>query len=292
MKKPIELRSLRDFGQVINDSFTFFKDNFKPLFTILLIICGFFILIGTVSSIFTYLKMIGVYSGGYHIYNQPGYSVSYIINVIVNLFIIMLTQAFIHLVTLCYISVYLQKNNTTPTLTEVWDYFKYYFLRMLGSGILILVSLSIGFVLCLLPGIYLMPIFYLIIPIIVVENSTFGYAYTKSFRLIKGNWWLVFGVIFIMSLIISMASSFVSIPITVITLGSKFLTLRSFTLPVIIIFSALRNVLMLAYALPTIAVTLCYFSLSEQKDGIGLLNRIDKFGKSDISDPSLPGEQY
>ncbi len=292
MKQPIELRRLRDFGQVINDSFTFLKENFKPLFKALLIICGFFILISTISSVFAYLNMGGAFNFNVNANDLGSRPAGYFISLMVNIFILIITQSFIHLVTLCYISVYLQKQNLTPTLSEVWDYFKFYFFRVVGSGILIFLILMIGTMLCFIPGIYLMPIMYLVIPIIIIENSSFRYAFNKSFVLIKDNWWLVFGVIFIMSLIISVASSIASIPISILTVGSKFFTAKSYTLPLIIIFSALKNILLLAYSLPAIAISLCYFNLSEQKDGTGLLDRIERLGKSVPNTQNLPTEEY
>jgi hypothetical protein len=291
MKQPIELRKVRDFGQTINDSFTFFKENLKPLLKALFVICGFFIVIGCISTASTYLNMSSFYGMDSNRFDSAK-PMAYIINVLINAFIVLLTQAFIHLTTLCYISVYLEKNNTTPTLPEVWGYFRYYFFRVLGSSIVIFLLLMTGFVFCVIPGIYLMPIVYLIIPIIVIENSSFGYAFNKSFRIIKENWWMVFGVIFIMSLIISISGSIASIPLTVIGMGGKFLSLKSFQLPLIIIFSILHNMIMLAYALPAIAICMCYFSLSEQKDGTGLLGRIDRIGKDNDDAPPLPSEEY
>jgi hypothetical protein len=291
MKQPIELRKLRDFGQIINDSFTFLKENFKPLFKSLFIICGFFILVGIVSTVFTYMNISTVFNLNINSYAQSK-PLEYFISAFVSAFILLITQAFIYLVTLCYISVYLQKNNATPTLEEVWGYFRYYFFRVLGSTILIYFILIIGFMLCIIPGIYLAPVSYLIIPIIVIENSSFGYAFNKSFRLIKNNWWLVFGVIFIMSLIVGVASSIVSLPITIITLGDRFLSLKGFKLPLLIVFSVLRNILLLAYVLPAIAVCLCYFNLAEEKDGTGLLDRIGKLGKSNDDQTTLPAEEF
>ena len=293
MNQPIELRKSRDFGQIINDSFTFFKENFKPLTTALLIITGLFLIAGTISNVVSSLSMIDMYSS--NIDNSQifeSHSVSYIITVLVNALILMLTQTFIHLTTLCYISVYLQKGNKQPTFAEVWGYFKYYFLRAIGSGLLIVVLICIAFVACIIPGIYLTPIFYLIIPIIVIENASFKYAYNKSFRLIKENWWFVFGVIFVMGLIIGMAAGIVSVPMTIIAAGSKFFSLKSFTVPVLIVFSTLRSLVTIAYALPSIAICMCYFTLSEEKEGLGLLGRIENLGKSDHTDTGLPAEEF
>jgi len=103
---------------------------------------------------------------------------------------------------------------------------------------------------------------------------------------------MVFGVIFIMSLIIAVAGSIIGIPVTVITLGNKFLALKGFTLPLIIFFSVLRNLLLLAYVLPSIGVCLCYFSLSEEKEGTGLLDRIGKLGQTNNDQAGLPSEEY
>ena len=292
MKQPIELRRLRDFGQIVNDSFTFLKENFKPLFKALFIICGFFIIISTISTVFTYMNITATLNVNLNSYDAQSKPWEYIVSALVSAFILLLTQAFIHLVTLCYISVYLQKNNTTPTLAEVWGYFRFYFFRVLGSGILIFFMLVIATMLCFIPGIYMAPISYLIIPIIVIENSSFSYAFNKSFRLIKNNWWLVFGVIFVMSLIVIVAGSIAGIPMTFITLGNRFLSLKNFTLPLIIIFSVLRNIILLAYVLPAIAVCLCYFNLAEEKDGTGLLDRIGKFGAANDEQTNLPAEEF
>ena len=293
MKQPIELRRLRDFGQIINDSFTFLKDNFKPMMQPLLVICGFFIVLGTISSVFTYMNMSTFFNFSFKstAFQSQEQSIQYIISAFITAFIAILTQSFIHLVTMCYISVYLQKNNETPTLFEVWDYFKFYFLRVLGSSIVIAILGGFAFLFCLVPGFYLLPILYLIIPIIVIENSSLGYAFNKSFRLIKGQWWTTFGVIFVFGVIIYVANLIASIPVSVITMGGKFLTLKSFKLPLVIIFSALSNLLLLVYALPTIAICMCYFSLNEEKEGTGLLNRIDRFGKGNDG-PTLPKEEY
>ena len=296
MKEPLELRRRRDFGQIINDSVTFLRENFKQLFIPLLVICGFFIVIGTITSVFQYMGMMNIYSGllsaNSNSYEIPSYTVTYFVSVIFNVIILVLLQTCVHLVTLCYISVYLQKGGIKPTFEEVWGYFRYYFFRVIGSGFLVVILTIFAALLCFFPGIYLGNVLSLVIPIIVIENSSFGYAFNKSFRLIKDNWWFVFGVVFITSLIVTVISSFASIPLTVLTLAGKFFSQKSFTLPLIILFSALKNILTLAYTLPVIALALCYFNLSEQKEGLGLLDRIEKFGTGTDDNPNMPAEEY
>jgi len=290
MRQPIELRRVRDFGQVINDSFAFFKENLKPLFASLLIICGFFIVLSCITSISTYLKLSDIYSG--RLENLQDGGISYAVSLMINVFVMVMEQACIHLVTLCYISVYLQKNNNKPTFAEVWGYFKYYFFRVLGSSILVSIMAGIGFVLCIIPGIYLTPIMSLIVPAIVIENASFSYAFNKSFRLIKENWWSVFGVLFIMWIIVAIANSMADYPITFVAMGERFLSLKTFRVPIIVFFSIMRSILMLTYVLPGIAVAICYLNLTEQKEGVGLLSRIERFGMAVDERPDLPTEEY
>lgn len=290
MRQPIELRRVRDFGQVINNSFVFLRENLKPLFASLLIICGFFIVLSCVTTMSTYLKMSDIYSGRYE--NLQGGRFNYLFSVMISALVAILEQSCIYLVTLCYISVYLQKNNVKPTFAEVWGYFKYYFFRAFGSSVMVFIMIVVGLVLCLIPGIYLSPILVLIVPIIVIENASFGYAFNKSFRLIKENWWQVFGVLFIMWIIVYVANLMAGYPISVIAMGTRFLSLKSIQIPLIVFFSIMRSILMLIYVLPGIAITVCYLNLEEQKEGTGLLSRIEKFGMNIDEVSDLPTEEY
>jgi len=179
-----------------------------------------------------------------------------------------------------------------PTFAEVWGYFKYYFFRVFGASILVFILIAVGFVFCVIPGIYLVPIMSLIVPAIVIENASFSYAFNKSFRLIKENWWQVFGILFIMSLIVGVANSFAEYPITILAMGGRFLSLKGFQTPLIVFFSIMRSILVLTYVLPGIAVAICYLNLTEQKEGVGLLSRIEKFGTNVDERPDLPTEEY
>jgi len=294
MKQPIELRRVRDFGEIINDTFTFLKENFKPLFKALFIICGFFVLAGAATTALTQLKLVGMTTTKFNpdTYDSATTAYSYFTAAIVNALILVFAQLSIYLVTLCYIAVYLERKDRQPTFAEVWGFFKFYFWRALGSSILMVLLIAVGFLLCVIPGIYLMPPLYLLFPIIVMENTSFRYAFNKSFTLVKDNWWMVFGVIVVMSIIVSVLGAFINVPMSLILTTRSFVSLKSFNTPIVIFFSIMRNVLMLAYTLPAIALTMCYFSLSEQKDGTGILGRIDMFGKGTDNSNDLPAEQY
>src|ERR1700744_4390254 len=139
MKQNFELRKLRDFGQFFNDTFVFFKENLKPLLRSLFVICGIFMLIGIVSTTATFLHLSDLfdYKADPNAYGFDRFTLSFWINLIVAGLSLIITQSCIGLVTLCYMSVYLQNRNQEPTVTQVWGFFKYYFWRAAGSSILL-----------------------------------------------------------------------------------------------------------------------------------------------------------
>ncbi len=293
MKQHFELRKLRDFGQVFNDTFLFFKENMKPLLRSLFVICGVLMLIGAVSSASTYLKQTSVFSftpGAVGAYEYERNTMSYAIGLIITGLIFVITQSCISLVTMCYISVYLQNNGAEPSIAQVWGFFKYYFWRVLGASILLGILTTIGCFFCLIPGIYLGIVFSLVTPIIVMENASFGFAFNKSFTLIRSNWWFVFGVLIVIILIVWIANSIAGVPLGLAPVIGKLFSNRSIAIPVIIFFSVLRSLLIIAYSLIAIAISLCYFDLSEQKESIGLLSRIEGFGIAG-SEQETPGEE-
>jgi hypothetical protein len=290
MKYIIELRRIRDFGEIINDTFTFLKQNFKPLFLSLLVICGFFVLVGTVTTAFSQIAIYDSVDANQASDYNSGLKVG--LGVIANALVTILSQFFIYLTTLCFVAVYLEKKGEKPTAQDVWSYFKHYFFRSLGSAFLLMILACLGFLFCFIPGIYLMPIFYLVLPVMVMENASFNYSFNKGFKLIKDYWWTVFGIIFVCSLIVSVCSSIATVPLTLVSSLRPFVSMKYVSWPIMIFFSMLQNILMLTYAIPTIAIALCYFSLEERKDGTGILERIEMFGTHTDKADDLPAEQY
>ncbi|MEO3407141.1 hypothetical protein AAFN85_24705 [Mucilaginibacter sp. CAU 1740] len=289
MKYTIELRRIRDFGEIINDTFTFLKQNFKPLFSSLFLICGFFILAGTVATSFSQISIHDIGSGGATEYDS---NLTTGIGIIAGGFITVLGQFFIYLSTLCFVAVYNEKKGEKITVQDVWGYFKYYFFRSLWSGFLLILLACVGFVFCIIPGIYLFNVFYLVLPIMVMENASFNYSFNKSFKLIKDYWWTIFGIIFVCSIIVSVGSSIVTVPLTLMSGLRLFIKFKYISWPIIIFLSMLQNILMLSYTIPTIAIALSYFSLQERKDGTGIMERIEAFGSHADKPDDLPAEQY
>ncbi|MBC8054826.1 MAG: hypothetical protein H7Y13_17340 [Sphingobacteriaceae bacterium] len=287
MNQNIEFRQVRDFGQLVNDTFIFGKQNLKPLLKAVFTICGFFLIASCVAAIFYALRLQGSMESGEIV--KPGQVFGW--EYALNLISMLLFYTSIALTVFCYINLYIQKGNEAPGVEEVWENAKYYFLRVLGSGLLLAILFMVGVVLCVIPGIYLWPITSLMIAIMIFENGTFSYSFDRGFKLIKGSWWTTFGAMFIVFLVLFAATMAVVLPVSLLTAGSIFLTKTQASTPILILNTVLQSFAQIFYALPYIVVSLCYFSLVEAKEGTGLMERVDMIGKSE-TDSDLPEEQY
>lgn len=72
---------------------------------------------------------------------------------------------------------------------------------LLGAGILAGIGIAVGLVLLIVPGLFLLTIWAVIVPVIVVERSGVMDAFGRSRELVRGNGWQVFGVIVVLFLL-------------------------------------------------------------------------------------------
>jgi hypothetical protein len=76
-------------------------------------------------------------------------------------------------------------------------------------GLLAGIGIAIGFILLIAPGLYLLTIWAVLAPVVVVERAGVFDAFGRSRGLVKGTGWQVFGVIVILFLITAAASAIV-----------------------------------------------------------------------------------
>jgi hypothetical protein len=299
MSPKIELLKPRDFGEIVNDTFIFIRQNFKPLLRYFFIFCGFFLLAAAATALMQQFKVInilnnrgsneyGSYSGGYGRFGFFGWEY------MLEIFFLWLENTAVTVTVLCYMTLYRQKGNLVPETEEMWGYFKFFFWKIMGSTFVLSILLVIASVLCLVPGIYLSPIFALVAPIMVMENATFGYAFNQSFKLIKENWWVTFGALIIIIIVLYVASLVVVMPAAIVNGIGLYTSLtkgKSISIVATIITTLLSQIAHVFYILPVVTAGLCYFNLNESKEGTGLIERINQFGNIN-PDTSAAPEEY
>ncbi|MBV8390581.1 MAG: hypothetical protein JO080_12325 [Mucilaginibacter sp.] len=283
MDSKVELAKPRDFGEIISDTFGFVKQNFKPLLKYFFIFCGFFLLASGASEIITQIQTLNrINNFNSNSFDAPTSPFSVFTTAyFLNLFFLLLEYLSITLMTLSFMALYRQKGNQVPDTEEMWGYFKFYFFRVAGSAFVVTILVILGCFFCLIPGVYLYPIMALVFPIIVIENASFNYAFNQSFKLIKDNWWLTFGVMVVVSIILSAVSAILVLPSAIFTAGNIFLHITrgtSTSVTGVIVTTILKQFSYVFQILSVVATCLCYFNLTESKEGTGLMERINQFG--------------
>lgn len=296
MKENVEFKKIREFGDIIGDTFLFIKQNFKPLFKVIIYLCGIFIIAGMLSSLLTQLQLVGMVSakGGMSTMNNP-FSLIYNLgfNYILLIAFLMLNYTAINVTVLSYISLYIQKGNVAPDVVEVWAYFKYYFFRVFGSGLLVTILFIFCLLLCIVPGVYVFPAFTLFFPIMILENGGFSHSFSRSFKLLKGEWWVTAAVLIVIYIIFYAFTMIMQLPASIIMMVSVFThAANPITETYAIVSSILQYVAQIFMIIPIIGAAICYFNLVERKENAGLINRIDGFGTANSNPINSTPEEY
>ncbi len=298
MTPKVELAKVRDFGEIISDTFTFIRQNFKSLLKYFFIFCGFFLLatvaLSTISQIHAMNAANNIDPNSFDAAeNKPNLFQNSTLPFFLSLLFLLLEFIVIPVMVLSYMTLYKIKQNQVPTTDEMWGYIKFYFLKSLGGSIVIFLILIAGWVLCLIPGIYLGVILSLVLPIMIAENSTFGYAFNQSFKLIKGNWWSTFGMLIVITIIVGIAGMVFTIPAAILGAGNIFLHFAKgaqISTIATIVSTILTSFSHILYIIMYVAVGLCYFSLNESKEGTGIMERINQFGTNTFDEDITPEE--
>ena len=65
------------------------------------------------------------------------------------------------------------------------------------AGVLGAIGIGIGLVLLVVPGLYLLTIWSMLIPVVVIEHRSAGESFTRSREIVRGNGWSVFGLVIV-----------------------------------------------------------------------------------------------
>lgn len=95
----------------------------------------------------------------------------------------------------------LEEGRREPSFGDLYGYAAPVLLPLIGAGLLAGIGIGIGIALLIVPGLFLLTIWAVIAPVIVIERSGVIDSFGRSRELVSGNGWPVFWVIIIAFLI-------------------------------------------------------------------------------------------
>lgn len=286
-EQKIELRTIRDFGENLSDTFVFLRQHSKTLLRSFLAICSIFLVVlGIFSSAYesrtTRIIRSVLTDGGSQGFNRLKsiFNINYFMVIIMTL----LTLVSMKVVVTVYMKYYAE-TGTQPGIQEVWTLFKKYFLKVFLFSFLAYISIVVGFLFCFLPGIYLAVVLAPLSLVIVVEDKGFIDAYQRCLELIKENFWPSLGLYIVAYIMYAFGAGIISGSLSIIGLLAGYLTTSDLGIYVVAVTSFIKSFSLLFYIIYFVCMALNYFSLVERRDGTGMLSRIDNIGNNTGSLP-------
>ncbi|WP_044172782.1 hypothetical protein [Flectobacillus major] len=316
-KTTLPLERERDFGDKINDTFTFVKINFKIFVQSIVLITGPVALIAgifaglhqvnvlgaagsasassdTATNINDFLKALGQSSAQLM---TPTYYIMFIATIIANVLLVVVVYSFMQ--------VYRESTERVSfnqVLEKVKDHFRVVlrcFLAIVAimMGILLIIGLAIAAlsaalnagiaaflsVFLFLPLIYFAVMFSLCPAIIVFEYSDVSYALGRAKYLITNKWWSTFGIIMVMGIINYFLSLVFTLPAGIIMFLKIFKIGSGVTGDASLVITTTLSTIgsSLVSALSYVAIGLQYFNLVEKKEGNSLFKKIENIGQKE-----------
>jgi hypothetical protein len=285
----IEFKKQRELGEILSDTFAFFRNEFKPFFTIFFKIVGPF-LAAMVVSLVLYLYVAGdslnimVFNSDMNATNLATTAVVSFVYILSLVAVYTMSQSTV----LHYIKSYANGKGTIDIETiqkEVYDSFW----SFIGLGIMVGLSVGLGFIFCIVPGIYLYVPLSLSFSILAYNRMGASDAYSYSFALVKEEWWMTFATIFVIGIIVGIATYVFAIPIVIyqwlrIGIFSGEIDAEGmmdmFKDPIYILLNVISTLAQfLLNLISIIAGVFIYFNLNEKKNFTGTYERIDSLGE-------------
>lgn len=326
--KEIEFHKARDFSNKVNATFEFIKQNFAALGKSILFIAGPPVMIASllmgnfISEFMNLAQGMGRSSGNPEMMENYFLSVSFWIQ-IAAAFIFLLVSGVVTIATINnYLILYGERKTSKIEVNEVWDrvretfwmYFGttfFFALLAVGAYLVLLVPIVIlgnisGVLIVLGVLFFIIAVIYLSIAVSLTffirgyEKKGFFESVVRSYNLVRGKWWSTFGLIIVLSLIVSTISYIFIIPWYIMTVVSALhnTSVSDFQGPssstqvwTLLFFTLYYLAQMILYALPNVGIAFQYFNLVELKEARGLLSKIDSIGK--VNPPTTrPEENY
>jgi len=288
--KYIEFKKQRELGDILSDSFAFIRNEFKPFFRAIIKIVGPYILVMLISMGF-YMYTIGDIFNLGMVGNTTDslYSpIIMILAIVALMFSSIAAYVLAQGTVLHYIKSYINNHGST-NFDEIRQGVYSSFWSLIGLGILVGLSVMVGLFFCIIPGIYLAVPLSISFAILVFLKKDAMESYQYSFTLIKENWWITFATLFVVYIIVAIASYAFSLPSAIymwIKMGvfSGEMDAENFNVfndPIYLFLNIISTLVQfLMNIIFLVATSMIFFNLNEKKNFTGTFERIESLGKS------------
>lgn len=291
----MKLYQERDFGEKINATFSFLRQNISQLGKSLLYIAGPAVLVVGIVSALSVSDIIfnDTPSVEEAMSLMGGSSLAGLLS--------LLSMPLVIGVVYGYMKVYFESESPKDiNISDVWSNTKRYFLPILISIVAMFVVVLIGFFFLIVPGFLLLSALSFIFIILVKEDVSFGEAFSRCFRIVSDHYLSTLGLLLVVLILQSILASVFSLPLMVFTgVGAFFSssgdidTENSSTVvqALIIVFQVVGTLGgQFLYAISLVAIAFQYGNLVEKKESAGLMEEIDTLGTE--SSTEYEDEQY
>ena len=288
MNNYIHFKKQRELGEILSDTFAFLRSQFKPFIATYFKIVAPYLLIMLIAVgfyLYSFSSVLNIGSSSGSLVS----GVTMLISGLVFLVAMILVYAVSQSTVLHYIKSYTELQGQTDfdkIRREVYDSLW----SFIGLGIIVVLSIVVGFICCFLPGIYLAVPLSLSFSIMIFMNKSVGESFSYGFTLVKDEWWMTFATLLVVGIIVGVAGYAFSLPAQIYQIASMgifsgemdALDVNSgFVDPVYIILYMISTLAqMLLNTISIIAGAFIFFNLNEKKNFTGTFERIQNLGKT------------
>ncbi len=289
MNQYIQFKKQRELGEILSDTFAFLRTEFKPFMTTYFKIVAPYLIILLIALGFYLYSFSSILDFNSTSSNELFSGISMMVSALVFIVAMILVYAVSQSTVLHYIKSYTELQGQTDfdkIKKEVYDTLW----SFIGLGIIVVLSIMVGFIFCFIPGIYLAVPLSLSFSIMIFMNKSVGESYNYGFTLVKDEWWITFATLFIIGIIVGIAGYAFNLPAVIYQYGSMGIfsgemdatsLSGNFVDPVYLILNMIGTLAqMLLNIISIVAGAFIFFNLNEKKNFTGTFERIQNLGKT------------
>lgn len=291
-KEAINFKQERNFGDLFDATFRFIGQEFKQLGTAILYFVIPFLLLSAIAGVFYSIRVQQIA----HVIVENAQDPFAVLSVIGSMsgyigivLLLTLVSTTMMIGTIYgYIKLYVEKGQGNFSLNDVWMNVTQNFIRLFFASIVVGIVVAVGFLFCIIPGIYFWVALSIVFCIMMFEGMSFGNSFSRSMKIINKNWWFAFGALLVIGIIVYILHLIISIPVAVLGLKSIFThindfqagqdPIKSLSLNFYIANSLTKVVIQLLEVIPFILTAFLYFSFVEKYDKNDVVEKTDQIG--------------